>query len=139
MDKLTKQIIKCKVMQYPRMRDKIANEIADICDNGSNNSVSCGYSSTRNTNGFDKRLAQIMGKEDYLWCEAIEFAVSYYNERGRSEVVKSVDELYWKNKLNADGVAMQLCVSRKHVYNFVDNFFDVVHKFALKNLSLIHI
>ncbi len=133
MDRLTKQIIKCKVMQYPNMRNKIANEIADVADKGASNGVSGGYSSARNTSGFDERLARIMSKEDYLWCEAIESAIGYFNERGRSEVVKAVDELYWKSGLNADGVALRIHVSRKQVYNYIDNYFDILHKFALKS------
>ena len=133
MDRLTKQIIKCKVMQYPHLRNKIADEIADVAEKGASGGVSGGKSSARNANGFDAMLARIMSKEDYLWCMAIESAVGYFNERGRNEVVKAVDGLYWKDKLNADGLAMQLCVSRKHEYNYIDSFFEVVHKFALKN------
>ncbi|MDE6474765.1 MAG: hypothetical protein K2L70_06670 [Clostridia bacterium] len=135
MDRLTKQIIKCKVMQYPHMRNKIADEIADVCEKGANTSsgVLGGYSSTRNTSGFDERLAKIMSKEDYLWCQAIESAVGYFNERGREEVVKAVEGLYWKCGLNANAIALRLHISRTQVYNSVDDFFDTVHKFGIKN------
>lgn len=133
MDRLTKQIIKCKVMQYPHLRNKIADEIADIAEKGASGGVSGGKSSAHNASGFDERLARIMSKEDYLWCKAIELAVDYFNERGREDVVKAVEGLYWRDGLNADGVALKIHVSRKQVYNYVDEFFEVVHKSALIN------
>lgn len=133
MDRLTKQIIKCKVMQYPRMRIKIADKIADVCEKCASGGMTGGKSSVMTTNGFDEKLALIMSKNDYLWCEAIEMTVKYYNEHGQSDVVKAVEELYWKNGFNADGVALRLCISRKHVYNYVNSFYETLHKFALKN------
>ena len=133
MDRLTKQIIKCKVMQYPHLRNKIANEIADVAEKGSSSGVLGGKSSVRNASGFDERLARIMSREDYLWCRAIELAVGYFNERGREEVVKAVEGLYWRDGLNANAIALRLHISRTQVYNCVDIFYDTVHKYAIKN------
>ena len=133
MDRMTKLTIKCKVMQYPHLRSKIADEIADVAEKGSSSGVSGGYSSTRNTNGFDERLARIMSKEDYLWCKAVESSVNYFNERGREEIVNTVDELHWKSRLNADGVALKIHVSRRRVYDYLDTFYEIVHKFAIKS------
>ncbi|MCX4361787.1 MAG: hypothetical protein OSJ74_00145 [Clostridia bacterium] len=133
MDKLTKQIIRCKVMQYPYLRNKIANEIAEVCEKRKGTEVSGGYSSARNASGFDERLAKIMSKQDYLWCKAVEAAIGYFNERGREEVVKAVEGLYWKGGLNADGVAMRLHISRRRVYDYIDILFEEVHKQAIIN------
>ena len=133
MDRLTKQIIKCKVMQYPNMRNKINDDIFDIAEKGASNSVLGGRCSARNVSGFDEKLARIMSREDYFWCEAIKSAVGYFKERGQDEVIKVVDELYWKSKLNADGVARILFISRRLVYSYVDRFFEILHKFAIKN------
>lgn len=133
MDRLTKQIIKCKVMQYPHLRNKIADEIADVAEKGASGGVAGGKSSARNASGFDERLARIMSKEDYLWCKAIESAVDYFSQRGRKEVVKAVEGLYWKIGLNANAIALRLHISRTQVYNSVDDFFDTVHKFGIKN------
>ncbi len=133
MDRLTKQIIKCKVMQYPHLRNKIADEIADVAEKGASGGVAGGKSSAHNANGFDERLARIMSREDYLWCKAIESAVGYFNERGREDVVKAVEGLYWRGGLNADGVARVMFVSRRLVYNYIDEFFNTIHLFAIKN------
>lgn len=133
MDKLTKQIIRCKVMQYPYLRNKITNEIAEVCEKGKGTEVSGGYSSARNASGFDERLAKIMSKQDYLWCKAVEAAIGYFNERGREEVVNAVEGLYWKGQLNADGVARVLHVSRAQVYFYIDDLFEMIHKYAISN------
>ena len=134
MDRLTKQIIRCKVMQYPHLRNKIANEIANASEpRVSASAVSGGYCSVRCANGFEDKLLHIMSQDDYLWCEAIESAVNYFNERGREEIVKAVDELYWKSKLNVDGVARVLQVSRAHVYFYISDFFEMIHKYAIKS------
>lgn len=133
MDRLTKQIIKCKVMQYPHLRNKIADEIADVAEKGTSGGVAGGKSSAHNASGFDERLARIMSREDYLWCKAIESAVGYFNERGREDVVKAVEGLYWRGGLNANAIALRLHISRTQVYNCVDIFYDTVHKYAIKN------
>ena len=133
MDRMTKLTIKCKVMQYPHLRNKIADEIADVAEKGSSSGVSGGYSSARSANGFDERLARIMSKDDYLWCKAVESSVNYFNERGREEIVKAVELLYWKSGLNADGVAMKLNTCRAQVYRKVDDFFEMIHKYAISS------
>ncbi|MDE6605104.1 MAG: hypothetical protein K2K85_03670 [Clostridia bacterium] len=133
MDKLTKQIIKCKVMQYPHLQNKIADDISSVSEKITSVGVSGGKCSVRNISSFDERLVSIMCKEDYLWREAIELAADYFKERGREEVVKAVEGLYWKRTLNADGVALKLNTCRAQVYRKVDDFFEMVHKYAIRN------
>ena len=133
MDKLTKMTIKCKVMLYPHMRTKLEDEIDDVCNKCTVGGMKGGKCSVRKSNGFDDRLIGIMSREDYLWCKSIESAVNYFKERGQDDIVKAVSELHWKSGRNADGVAMMLYISRKCVYNYVDKFFEMVHKYAIKN------
>lgn len=132
MDKLTKQIIKCKIMQYPHLKIKIADDIADVCEKGASNNIRGGRSSVLKVSGFDDKLTSIMSNEDYLWCDAIESSVDYFKDRGQEDVIKAVDGLYWKGGSNADGVAYKLHISRATVYNLIDSFMETAHKFALK-------
>lgn len=133
MDRVTKITIKSKIMLYPKMQKEIAEQIADISEKTSGIGIGGGRSSSKGIKGWDIALIGVMSKEDYLWCKAIEDAVKYCQERNLQDVVYTIDTLYWKNKGNADFVAIRTHMSRRSVYNSVDLFMDTVHKFALRN------
>ncbi len=133
MDRLTKMTIKCKIMLYPKMQKEIAEQIADISEKTSGIGIGGGRSSAKGIKGWDIALIGVMSKEDYLWCKSVEDSVNYFKERGRGEVSETIDSLYWRSNLNADGIARKLYISRATVYNLVDLFMETVHKFALKN------
>lgn len=133
MDRETKTIIKCKIMLYPKLQKEIAEQIADISSKTGGIGIGGGKSSAKGIKGWDVALIGVMSEDDYLWCKAVEDAVKYYKERSRDDVVDTIETLYWKNKGNADFVAIKSHMSRRSVYNCVDLFMDTVHKFALKN------
>lgn len=133
MDRLTKMTIRRKIMLYPKLRNEVAEQIEDVGDKIHCGAMGGGKSSARKLSGWDEALIGVMSCEDYLWCKSIEEAVKYFNERGREEIVATIDELYWKCQLNANGVARKMYISRATVYNLVDIFMEVVHTYAIKN------
>lgn len=133
MDKLTKITIKCKIMMYPRIRKEVAEQIADISDKIACGNGIGGKSTAKNIKSWDTALIGIMSEEDYLWCKSIEDTVKYCKEHNKDEVVDTIEALYWKNRGNADWIAIENHMSRRNVYNLVDLFMETVHKFAIKN------
>ena len=126
MNVTVKRELKRHLYSYPHDKAEVANELADLYSKGLSANYS-GQPGAGGNSGIDTALSQFMSSPRYLWCVAIESAL-----RDFESDCKLISMKFFGQKASEVEITLKTRYSRALVYVRLNEFYDQLHKYAIK-------
>ena len=129
-----RKTIEWQLKNYPTRQPQVEERIAAACERGTvqYDREEVGRSSVRQHSDFTSRLDKIAERRDYRWCLVVENALNYFHDSPIIDVVRCRYFEYSWERLYVVPVCQKMHICKATLFNYLDVFLDVCHKYAIK-------